>query len=95
MLNVKQLGLVLGLERMDLEIIDRQNHENVTKCCHDMFVSWKQKSCSIYCWSTVETALRSDIVKRFDIANKIHERRSQLKTFFGKNYYLPIIVITL
>ena len=66
------LAIVLGLPRLDINVIKLQYPSNVRLCVHEVVAQWfKGKGSESPSWTSLCTALRDPLVNRKDIASRI------------------------
>lgn len=66
----KLVGLQLGLEHPQLEMIEQKQLCSVLRFC-DVFTEWKKRRTSECSWSTIINALNSQLVGEAALANKL------------------------
>jgi hypothetical protein len=66
----KLVGLQLGLEHPQLEIIEQKQTCSVLRFC-DVFMEWKKRRTSECSWSTITDALNSQLVGEAALADKL------------------------
>lgn len=66
----KLVGLQLGLEHPQLEMIE-QKQSNLVLCFCDVFTEWKKRRTSECSWSTIIDALNSQLVGEAALADKL------------------------
>ena len=66
----KLVGLQLGLEHPQLEMIEQKQSCSVLRFC-EVFIEWKNRKTSECSWSTIIDALNSQLVGETALADKL------------------------
>lgn len=66
----KLVGLQLGLEHPQLEVIEQKQTDSILRFC-DIFKEWKKRRTSECSWSTIIDALNSQLVGEATLADKL------------------------
>ena len=78
----KLVGLQLGLEHSQLEIIEQKQSCSVLRFC-DVFMEWKKRRTSECSWSTITDALNSQLVGETALADKLKKEMEIRYTLYS------------